>query len=218
VQQSRNKDATGRNICRRRGEQEGRNPKSEGRSHSHWRGRRLPGGTGGPSSNSRFGNSSLRSEGRNPNPEARIGELAGRPAPGASVSGFGFRPSFGLRPSDFGTGPPANPQNENWWGSRVQRCDDAENAEWFGLAGKCERTRMSEPPYVGCYKFLNRPCAGTPNISCGLNGGSLAVFFGGADRGRRREAVGQKVGLADWYWVAPCLDGGCGLRRLKRSK
>jgi hypothetical protein len=42
-------------------------------------------------SNSHFGNSSLKSEARNPNPEARIRELAGRPAPHASVSAFGFR-------------------------------------------------------------------------------------------------------------------------------
>jgi hypothetical protein len=76
-------------------------------------------------SNSHFGHSSLKSEARNPNPEARIRELAGRPAPDASVSAFGFRPSFGPRPSDFGLPPPrpsdfgigslANPQNENCW-------------------------------------------------------------------------------------------------------
>ena len=94
-----------------------------------------------PPSNSHFGNSSLKSEARNPkskrnpNPEARIRELAGRPAPDASVSAFGFSPSLarkrGARPSDFGIGSLANPQNENCWptGWRARPAD----SRWMEL-------------------------------------------------------------------------------------
>jgi hypothetical protein len=77
-------------------------------------------------SNSHFGNSSLKSEARNPksvrspNPETRIRGLTEWPAPDASVSAFGFPPllrareGLGLRISELGHRPTLKMRIAGW--------------------------------------------------------------------------------------------------------
>ena len=106
---------------------------STGSAQVKFRGNRKTVGPG--CSNSHFGNSSLKSEARNPksernpNPEARIRELAGRPAPDASVSAFGFPPllrareGLGLRISGLGRWPiPKMRIAANLGGLKIENC------------------------------------------------------------------------------------------------